>query len=128
MKIKRSLASLLTFGISDTMAEKQIKKRLEDEGPGAGLGTNVLRPNPSYLLIRTDLNRVIVYWKTVENILVVDGMTIIYVTKRSGYSIPDRAFASPAARNQFVAHIKELWKDALELGGATFQVHDDQRD
>lgn len=127
-KQKRSFMSMLTFGITDAMAENKIKKQLEEEGAGAGLGTNVLRPNPSYLLIRTELNRVIVYWKTVENIVVVDGMIIIYVTKSSGYSIPDRAFAGPSERTEFVNHISELWKDAIELGGATFQVHDDQRD
>jgi hypothetical protein len=127
-KEKRSLASLFTFGITDSLRENKIKKALELEGPCAGLGTNILRPNPSYLLVRTDLNRVIVYWKTVENILPADGMIIIYVTKTAGYSIPDRAFATPAGRKEFLDHINELWKDALEAGGATFQVHDDQRD
>jgi len=128
IKSKRSLASILTFGLADTLREQKLKKKLQEDGPSIGLGTNVLRPNPSYLLIRTDLNRIIIYWKTVENILDANGMIIIYITKTSGYSIPDRAFASPAQRAQFLAHISELWKDALEAGGATFQVHDDQRD
>jgi hypothetical protein len=55
----------------------------------------------------TTYSRCMFLWPGIQNVVHTAGITAVYVTAHSAILVPDRTFASPIARDEFLRRVKE---------------------
>jgi phosphotransferase system glucose/maltose/N-acetylglucosamine-specific IIC component len=73
----------------------------------SALTDHVLELQDDGLYDTTQFHQSRIFWKGMQRVVTFPGLIAIYIAQHSAILIPNRAFASVGAKNQFLAEIKE---------------------